>query len=280
MFRRIHLRVVWLILPLAALGCAPSATTTRTPTTPVMTANAIEIERVRLALDAASSTARSLYVEGDITLDQNGESNSATFVMRSKRLSDAGRIDSLSIEVKGPFGIKVARFLASPDGYKFTDILHGETMSGKTDAHALEALTQLRGLSLTMMSDLAYGLAPVNGESDNGNSLTILTTADRHQLVVQRPTANVTEIIDMTGPTVEATAMHVDRYRRWNKIVDAPPNIPPAITIRFSNRTTIEGLSIPQHIEAVAGENKLKLDYTKIELNPPSLTVKIKMPSE
>ena len=58
------------------------------------------------------------------------------FSMKSKRIDRERRIDSLSIEVKGPFGIKVARFLCSPEGYQLHDILHGETIHGATDARA------------------------------------------------------------------------------------------------------------------------------------------------
>ncbi|MDP4199341.1 MAG: DUF4292 domain-containing protein [Bacteroidota bacterium] len=260
---------------LALVGCSSSTSTTRTPAAPVKAASAIEIGRLRTALDAESFVARTLYVEGDITLDQNGESNSATFVMRSKRLSETGRIDSLSIEIKGPFGIKVARFLAAPEGYKFYDVLHGETMSGKTDAHALEGLTHLRGLSLAMMSDLAFGLAPGIDAVSAEDSVTLLTSGTLEQLIVRRP-EDVSEIIDLESSSHSAASpVLVDRYRRWN---GTATDGPPAVAIRFSNRTLLDGFSIPKHIEANAGIDKLTLDYTRIELNPSPITVKIKMP--
>jgi len=293
MFRQLQYHFFWLFLPVIAFGCAPSTTTTRTVPIPVTTANTAEIGHLRHVLDAASSAAHSLYVEGDITLDQNGETNSASFVMRSKRRDDNGRIDSLSIEIKGPFGIKVARFLASPSGYKFSDILHGETMSGRMDAAALEELTHLRGITLSMMSDLAYGLAPGVSEVSPVDSTTLVTEDGsfgeivnrRDRLIIRRPELGVTELAEYTvgsGP-LDGAIFQCTGYSKWNG--DADPfsrSRRPDIAIKFDwkhiNNPKLGQWTMPDHIVATAGENILTLDYTKIDLNPSALTVKIKMP--
>ena len=69
-------------------------------------------------------------------------------------------------------------------------------------------------------------------------------------------------------------------YRRWNGIIDPIENhLSPAVSVRFSEPIVANGVSVPQHIEATAGANKLTLTYDHIEINPPALTVKIKMPS-
>src|ERR1051325_1334045 len=125
----------------AFIGCSSTPNATRTVAS--SPASVTETRHIQEAMSMASAQAHSLYVEGDIAFEHDGESNNATFVMRSKRRSDAGRVDSLSIEVKGPFGVKVARFLASPEGYQMYDILHGETLRGRTDAHTLETITQM-----------------------------------------------------------------------------------------------------------------------------------------
>src|SRR5579872_6376249 len=117
---KIALPVTLLSALIAACATVPKTAAVHSLTPSI---NAVEIGGIRSWLDQESGAARSLSATGDITVDQNGESNSASFVMKSKRRDPSGdRIDSLSIEVMGPFGIKVARFLASPQEYKFYDI--------------------------------------------------------------------------------------------------------------------------------------------------------------
>ncbi len=246
-------------------------------------ANAIELANIRAMLAAKSLMAQSMSAKGDITLENNDGSNSASFAMKSKRLDANGnRIDSLSIEVIGPFGIKVSRFLASPKQYEFYDVLHDQTMSGATDAKSLEDLTQLKGVSLEMMSDLIYGLA--GGDLQTDDSVRLYSSSESHYIVIaQNFSSNTTEMIDLDGtlPTDSSSGnLALVHYRRWNGILDPMENkVSPAVSVRFSEPIMANGVSIPQHIDATAGENKLTLAYDHIDINPPALTVKIKMPS-
>jgi outer membrane murein-binding lipoprotein Lpp len=246
-------------------------------------ANTIELANIRSMLAAKSLMAQSMSAKGDITLENNDGSNSASFAMKSKRLDANGnRIDSLSIEVIGPFGIKVARFLASPKQYKFYDVLHDQTMSGPTDAKSLEDLTQLKGVSLEMMSDLIYGLAGDDLQTDD--SVRLYASSESHYIVIaQNFSSNTTAMLDLNGTLPSDSSagnLTLVHYRRWNGILDPMENkVPPAVSVRFSEPIMANGVSIPQHIDATAGENKLTLAYDHIDINPPALTVKIKMPS-
>ena len=267
-------------------GCvAPRKVTKGTITT--IDTSAARISAIRSWLDARSLEARSLSVAGDITLDQDGSSNSASFTLKSKRLADAmgTRIDSLSVEVAGPFGIKVARFLASPERYQFFDILHGETMTGQTDVHSLEELTHLNGISLSMMSDLAYGLAPQGDVFTARDSLTLFSNGSHHTLLIRRENQNAVEALDLEGnipydgTAIQRADMMLVRYRRWNGAIDPiHTNERSVAMIRYLEPTVVNGVSIPQHIEAMAGTNQLTLHYNTIQVNPSPLTVRIKMP--
>lgn len=261
-------------------GCASPATKTTVVHPLASSTNMAAIAGIHSWLDRESSMARSLNATGDITVDQNGESNSASFAMKSKRLAPNGnRIDSLSIEVMGPFGIKVARFLASPQEYKFYDILHGQTLSGPTDTHSLEDLTHLEGVSLQDMSDIIYGL--VENDRSESDSVTLYSDNDLHHALIIRVPGVSTTALDFEGTLPSGSSsgnLLLVRYERWN---GTPPSItttPPAIVVHFSEPTLVNGLSIPQHIEASAGENKLTLQYDHVEVNPASLVVRIKMP--
>ncbi len=263
-------------------GCATTSKMTLSHTATRLDANASELANIRSMLRAQSLMARSMSVTGDVTIDQNGESNSASFSMKSKRLDANGnRIDSLSIEVLGPFGIKVAKFLASPKQYSFYDMLHDQTMAGPTDSKSLEGLTQLHGISLPMMSDLIYGLA--SNDVESSDSIRIYSSGEsRYILIAQNFNAKVTSALDLDGtvPTDSiAGSLTLIRCRRWNGILDPTTSTAsPMLAVRFSEPITVMGVSIPQHIEAAAGGNALTLAYDRTEINPPSLTVKIKMP--
>ncbi len=284
LFQKNNIAVLFALVGAMATGCASTPKLTTTNPERHIEASDQALGNVRSWLAARSLIARSMSVAGDVTFDQNGESNSASFAMKSKRLDANGnRIDSLSIEVLGPFGIKLARFLASPEQYTFYDILHGQRVTGATDAQSLEALTQLQGVSLGMMSDLIYGLPSTETRSEadehfysNGSS--------HYTLVVHEAETNTTSALDLEGvlpnDSVKGDLMVV-RYRRWNGTIDPKTvSFPPSLTIHFSEPIVVNGISVPQHIDATAGPNKLTLTYDHIDVNSPSLTVKIKMPSQ
>lgn len=267
-------------------GCSSSQkTATNRPEKVAMNASAISSLRSWLA--SRSMMARNMSVEGDISVDQNGATNDASFSMKSKRLAERQgadgehtRIDSLSIEVFGPFGIKVARFLASPEKYQFYDILHGEPLSGATDSHSLEALTQLRGVSLSAMNDIIYGIA--GSDLNSNDSLQFYSNSNSHWLIIRDMNANITERLSFVGDLPNDSTsgnLSLVEFIRWNSIIDPmSTSLKPDVIVKFQSPVIVNGVSIPQHIAAVAGENKLTLDYNKIELNSRAIVVKIKMP--
>jgi hypothetical protein len=266
---------------LAGCGSAPKTTVSHSANR--LDVGAVERGNIRSWLAARSLLARSMSVTGDITLDNNGESNAASFSLKSKRLNaDGNRIDSLSVEVIGPFGIKVARFLASPVQYEFYDVLHDQTLSGATDTKSLEDLTQLQGVTLEMMSDLIYGLA--GDDLSPNDSVRFYSTGESHYVLIsQDVNAKATSMLDLEGALPNDSSagnLTLVRYRRWNGILNPMEDrTRPAVSVRFSEPIVVNGVSIPQHIEAKAGANTLTLAYDHVEVNPPALTVKIKMPS-
>jgi hypothetical protein len=282
-----------ILLCIAAAGCSSSSKTTTTKAVAAIDTSSQDRTQFIDWLNLSAARGRSLSVTGDISLDQGGSSNSATFAMKSKRLREPGpgeadptyqvliRVDSLSLEVKGPFGIKVARFLASPERYQFYDILHDEPLSGPTDSKSIEALTHLNGVSLSMMSDLVYGLVPDGSRINPEDSVAVYSTDQQRTMVLIRANRQATEAINLDlKPGEDFDALTKLRYRRWNGVIADPVHakIRPAVWVQFSNYSTINGVVMPGHIEAVAEDNKLTLDYTDIQVNPASLVVKIKMP--
>ena len=201
------------LLTILIAGCASVPKTAPLPKLHPLapTATAAAFDEIRSMVSRQSCAAQSLSASGNITVEQNGESNSASFSMKSKRLaipngdafgSDhsvlwAKRIDSLSVEITGPFGIKVARFLASPQKYEFYDILNDQTLSGPTDRQSLEDLTHLNGISLEDMSDLIYGLASL--DTAYRDSIQLFSDTAHHTSLVVREPGIATTAYDFSG---------------------------------------------------------------------------------
>ena len=167
--------------------------------------------------------------------------------------------------------------MASPVQYQMYDILHGERMTGATDQQSLEELTHLNGISLGMMDDMVFGLSPDTLRSEN--SVNIFASDRGIMLIIQNTNSNTTSSLDLEMIDTSMETFSLARYRRWNGFVDPIHNTQaPNVSVLFSNRSMVNGVSIPHHIEAMAGKNKLRLDYEHIEVNDPSLVVHIKMP--
>jgi hypothetical protein len=137
----------------------------------------------------------------------------------------------------------------------------------------------MKGLSLSMMSDLAYGLAPNAGTS--GNDEVEMVKINGNPLIeIWHPSSDVTESYQLIASTSGNLYKLSDYFRFSGKPAVANDASSAEIHIHFSQHQVIGGFPIPKHIEVSAATNKLVLDYTKIDLNPEPLTVKIKMPSQ
>jgi hypothetical protein len=279
---------------LALASCSTVPTTTK-PTPGVK----IDPDRLRIIsllqwLDQASLAARSLRSEGSITASNSETSQSGNFTLKSKRLSvlaerpsHTERVDSLSVEVTGPFGITVARFMASPESYAFSDILHGDTRRGPTDDKSLKELTQLEGISLETMSDVLYGLAPGADTIGPTDSLTLYTRGEtRHILLIRRLRQNYSEAITIEGgvqmdslfaPQIQSSVV---QYDLWNGIIAelGSTTRKPEVNIKYRSHTIKNGFFIPMEIEARTKDNTLLMQYEEATVNPNDLVVKIKMP--
>jgi hypothetical protein len=287
---------VWvsLLLVSTVIGCtsAPSALRSNRNAIPKTDLNRARIDRVLNWLDYASLAARNLYAEGELTASDDVTSQDGHFTLRSKRLDPSStkkssmRMDSLSVEISGPFGISVAKFLACPQQYYFYNILNGDSFHGPTDVHSLEGLTQMKGLTLAMLNDALFGLAPGADMTNPQDSIELLSEGDQDLiLVVRHPLTNTTDAIYLTGTippdsiAMKEADLSITKYQRWDGILDhIAPNPPqPSVTIKYEAQTNHDGIQLPSEIETIAGKNQLTIEYSKVKANS-DVTVKIKLP--
>ncbi len=279
-----------------AQGCTTSVRTTRNTGLPhpVIDQHRVKIDQVLNWLDRSSVAARALYAEGSMTVANDVTSQNANFTLSSKRLDaesslhNSNRADSLSIIITGPFGIAVARFLASPTQYFFYNSLNGDAFHGATDAHSLESLTQMKGVSLSLLNDALYGLAPGADDVNPQDSIMLLSTNENdHILIIQHTLQSLTEAIYLHGAIPDASevipiaGLNVSEFQRWQGIVGADEIQSRAalMTIHYQDPTIHDGILLPRTIEARTGKNELSIEYSTIRANRDDMTVKIKVPT-
>jgi hypothetical protein len=251
-----------------------------------------KIDRILDWLEVWSRSAQSIKAEGSMTISNAETQQSGEFTLKTKRLklidaTTSARIDSVSLEARGPFGITAVRFLASPQYYALYNMLMGETLEGPTNDQALEGLTQLRGISLETMNDVTFGLPPSPEGIDPQDSILLLSRGTaQHIMLVYRFHDNYTEALTFDGAIPDGSApilldqLHLTRYERWNgkRMTYTAANPKTQATIVYSNIGTKKNVPFADKIEVITGPNKLLLEYETVDYNPQDLKVYINVP--
>lgn len=251
-----------------------------------------KIDRIIDWLELWSRSAQSIEAEGGMTISNAETQQSGEFTLKTKRLklvdaSSTSRIDSVSLEARGPFGITAVRFLASPQYYALYNILQGETQEGQTNDRALEGLTQLKGISLQTMNDVTFGLPPSPEGYDPQDSIVLLTRgASQHIMLVYRFRDNYTEALTLDGAIPDGSApilinqLKLSRYERWSgkRMTYTATNPKTQVTIAYSNLVLKNNVPFADKIEVMTGANTLLLEYEEVQYNPQNLKVYINIP--
>ncbi|MBS1904036.1 MAG: DUF4292 domain-containing protein [Bacteroidetes bacterium] len=275
-------RLLLILLLSATLAACTSTSTTTTSSkvnTPAETkpTTAEDVRRVNDELCRIAGICQTLYAEGTITLRDGESSQSGQFTLRSKRANAGG--DSLSMVISGPFGITAAKFLGSSNEFNFYNAIEGEHYQGRPDPKTLEKLTGMKGLSLTLLNDLVFGISPVRLTEDELTAAKTQTIdRDRSRLVICRPGENCTEAVTYR---TSSTGIRLVSYQRWNGILDlsALDLRHPDLDVHYSGNTIDDSqFTLPTLIRATSGLQTLEIEYSQAKENTSGMNVKIKMP--
>jgi hypothetical protein len=236
-----------------------------------------ELRIINGQLLSVSGICQSLYGEGTITLREGNSSQSGQFELRSKRCAAPGDIDSLSMIVSGPFGITAAKFLGSEREFHFVNVLQGEQYHGKPDAKTLEQLTGMKGLSLSLLNDLIYGVSPLrlNDEQIKDAQQQFLI-GGKQRLFFKNVLQGYSEAITIRGG---GNSLRLYAYERWNRLVDTSDAAlyRPDLLVTFGGSIVEDPFLLPRNIIATSGSQTLEIEYSSARENPLT-EVKIKMP--
>lgn len=289
---RIALILIAGYLPLLASCTTPESITKPTVPQAQVDPDRAKIDRIIDWLELWSKNARSMEAEGSMTVSNAETQQSGNFTLKTKRLKETApnvttRVDSVSLEVRGPFGITAVRFLASPEYYALYNILQGETLEGPTSPQALQDLTRLRGISLPALNDVVFGLSPAPDEIDPQDSILLFSrTPSQHILLVYRFKDNYTEALTIDGVipaedmTLSANQFHLLRYERWSgmRMTYTATNPKTEATINYSKIVLKNNIPFADMIEVMTGPNKLLLEYEEVQYDPQNLKVFINIP--
>jgi hypothetical protein len=271
------------IILLLYIGCTARQTSEERKTVPAARSSAVPSASLPIlrALSNNHFTLQNLLASGTITLRAGKSSQTGSFDLKSKRLSGTIRSDSLSMNITGPFGISVAKFLGSANEYQFYNALEGDSYRGKPDPKTIEKLTGIKGLSIEALNNVLYGLPPSLIDTSLDIPLYRIS-ASENLLLVHRKDMPMTEALYLTVRQVgtdNLPSVRLKEYRRWNRIVvaDELPKIDPDIYISYSPTSVSGVFTIPDRIEVIAGGTAFEIEYRSVTPNTNPI-VKIKMP--
>jgi hypothetical protein len=275
------MNIVLFCLVIGIYGCTASTTTQKTTTqkpTSDELPKANELRVINNQLVSLSGICQSLYGEGTITLRNGNSSQSGQFEMRSKRCAAPGDVDSLSMIVSGPFGITAAKFLGSDNEFHFVNVLQGEQYHGKPDAKTLEQLTGMKGISLSLLNDLIYGISPMRLSDAEVERAQQQVIKGKNRLFFQNIAKGYSEAITLRN---DGNSLKLYTYERWNRLVDTAGAslYRPDLLVTFTGSFREEPFLLPRMITATSGSQTLEIEYSDAKENPGS-PVKIKMPSK
>lgn len=210
---------------------------------------ALSFNDLRNRVQIRNESIRTMYGEGTITIESPEVSNTGSFKMELKKP------DSLRIDLKGPFGIRVGTFALSRERAIFCDWMNNMVLIGSPDSSALNAILQIP-LSLDeILFALTGGILP----GSSSDSLINFSSTDDNYLVSYKSNTGVKEI------RLDRNSYVITSYKLFTKeghlrFLDE------ASQIRESGQ-----LLMPMFIRLVSPDQNrsITIEYDDIEVNTP-----------
>ncbi|MFZ5947706.1 MAG: DUF4292 domain-containing protein [Stygiobacter sp.] len=177
--------------------------------------------------------------------------------------------DSLKINFFGPFGIELASALITQKDFVFLDMINNKVMKGKTNSQTIKNVLKVN-FPHDEIIDAATGFVNLTNKisliptiTKNDESLYELTYPDSSNKVI-------TKIL------LDVESMRLQKYFITNL------NNKVLYQAEYNDYQKVDNVSIPFKIEIQDLENnqKLKIEYRKIEINKLNDKLKIEIPDD
>ncbi|MDF1611832.1 MAG: DUF4292 domain-containing protein [Stygiobacter sp.] len=177
--------------------------------------------------------------------------------------------DSLKINFFGPFGIELASALITQKDFVFLDMINNKVMKGKTNSETIKNVLKVN-FPHDEIIDAATGFVNLTNKisliptiTKNDESLYELTYPDSSNKVI-------TKIL------LDVESMRLQKYFITNL------NNKVLYQAEYNDYQKVDNVSIPFKIEIQDLENnqKLKIEYRKIEINKLNDKLKIEIPDD
>lgn len=177
--------------------------------------------------------------------------------------------DSLKINFYGPFGIELAKALITQKDFVFLDMINNKAMKGKTNSQTIKNVLKVN-FPHDEIIDAATGFINLTNKisltptiNKNDDSILELVYPDSLSKVI-------TKII------LDVESMRLQRYFITNL------NNKVLYQAEYSEYKKVDDVSVPFKIEIQDLENnqKLKIEYRKVEINKLNDNLKIEVPED
>ncbi|MEM6289254.1 MAG: DUF4292 domain-containing protein [Bacteroidota bacterium] len=247
------MRFTLLVFALLAAGCSSGPLVTDAPEAETPTGYPDHsVADILAAVEASVASVGSVAADGDLDIEGNGGSQSATFSLRA-RLAD-----SLTVVVRGPLGIEGGRGLVTPDSFYAADRINRQFLLGPVEA--ADRYVPGAGSSERMARAVLGLLVP---EADVDWSLSAVDGAYR---LVGRLGAGAREY------TIDPGLWRVVRVREF----DAEGRSTGTQTAEAFD--TIDGVVLPRRVRLDGGGTSVELEHRRLVVNPPDLRLRFARP--
>lgn len=191
---------------------------------------------------------QTLNGKGTITIETPEGSNSGSFRVRLKKP------DSLMVEIRGPFGIRVATLSLAREHFCYYDWMENKAIVGKPDEHTLRQVLHL-AISFQEMFGAFTGIFPQNNPSDTMRQF--IAGDDTYNIFFRSPTYSKQYSID--GETYI--------IKEYSLIDDSTGTLMTASASHFTN----DAPSVPQFQRIIfpAEHRSITISYDDVRVNIP-----------
>lgn len=192
-----------------------------------------------------STPIENLYIEGKMTIENNGESQSGNF-----KMSIAG-MDSVFMQINGPFGITVAKMYSTSDEFIFVNYFGNEAFRGTPSRKNLERVMRIP----LSFNDLIHFIKCEPSENINSYQYDGMIGAEYYK-------AKNTEFIEtLRVSTTDSLLLTLRRNSLNDKEI---------LNIDFSNYQDFDGALLAKLVKMHFNEYdaRLQIEIDEVQVNP------------
>jgi outer membrane lipoprotein-sorting protein len=236
-------------------GCVPSQPTEEFELLPS--------ERLTNKLEANRRKIKSFEGTGTIFVNTPSMDNSATFKIVLLKP------DTINLTILGPFGIELAQALVTKDKFTFYDAFQNTAYVGSVNSNALQSIFRIN-LSFEDLMDAFIGSVNLTSNLYTPPD-DYFVEDDKYVMTYSDSARSYTTIYK-----VDVRQLAITNYEMFD------PDFHSVLRGKYSDFELLETVAVPYKImiENVMDDQKISIDYKKINVNKNNISIDFKVPDD